>query len=164
MASRFYTRRRLGACYVWDVKVVLKVKSHELRMCEPKLNSWKILRNLAKTRRRPQVVEPAMAVKHGIRVAKGRFLISKSIRKSGLRDIDVFFFFSKRRYSSRDLVWNWMKDMKVPATEISQHICIFSCLYILNIFSLKLAENKDIKPGREKHSYKKECTSEIRSI
>ena len=64
MVSRFYTR--LGA---------LKVKSHELRMCEPKRNAKKILLNLAKARWRPQVVEPAMAVKDKIRVAKGRFLI-----------------------------------------------------------------------------------------
>ena len=54
--------------------------------------------------------------------------------------------------------------MKVPATEISRHICIFSFLHTLNIFSLKSSENKDIKPVPEKHSYKKECTSEIRSI
>ena len=54
--------------------------------------------------------------------------------------------------------------MKFPATEISRHICICSFLCILNIFSLKSSENKDIKPGREKHSYKKERTSEIRSI
>ena len=40
--------------------------------------------------------------------------------------------------------------MKVPATEISRHICIFSFLYVLNIFSLKSSENKDIKPGPEK--------------
>jgi len=40
--------------------------------------------------------------------------------------------------------------MKVPATEISRHICIFSFLYILNIFSLKSSENKDTKPGPEK--------------
>ena len=104
MVSRFYTRPRLGACYVRDVKVVLEVKSHELRMCEPKRNAQKILLNLAKTRWRPQVMEPAMAVKDRIRVAKGRFLISSSIRKFGLRDANVFFFFSKRRYSSRGLV------------------------------------------------------------
>ena len=41
--------------------------------------------------------------------------------------------------------------MKVPATEISRHVCIFSFLYVLNIFSLKSSENKDIKPGPEKH-------------
>ena len=46
--------------------------------------------------------------------------------------------------------------MKVPATEISGHICIFSVLYVLNIFSLKSSENKDIKPGPEKHFYEKE--------
>ena len=47
--------------------------------------------------------------------------------------------------------------MKVPATEISRHICLFSFLYVLNIFNLKSSENKDIKPGPEKHFlYEKE--------
>ena len=46
--------------------------------------------------------------------------------------------------------------MKVPATEISRHICIFSFLYVLNIFSLRSSKNKDIKPGPEKHYYEKE--------
>ena len=45
--------------------------------------------------------------------------------------------------------------MKVPATEISWHICIFSFLYTLNIFSLKSSGNKNIKLGLEKHSYKR---------
>ena len=70
-------------------------------MCKPKRNAKKILLNLAKRRWRPQVVEPAMAGKHRIRVAKGRFLTSSSMRKFGLRDTNVFVFFSKRRYSSR---------------------------------------------------------------
>ena len=39
--------------------------------------------------------------------------------------------------------------MKVSATEISRHISICSFLYVLNIFSLKSSENKDIKPGPE---------------
>ena len=46
--------------------------------------------------------------------------------------------------------------MKVPATEISRHVCIFSFLCVLNIFSLKSSENEDIKPGPEKHFYEKE--------
>ena len=46
--------------------------------------------------------------------------------------------------------------MKVPGTEISRHICLFSFFYVLNIFSLKSSENKDIKPGRKKHLYEKE--------
>ena len=55
--------------------------------------------------------------------------------------------------------------MKVPATEISRHSCVLMFIFVYsNIFSLKSSENKDIKPGREKHSYKKKCTSEIRSI
>ena len=49
--------------------------------------------------------------------------------------------------------------MKVPATEISWHICIFSFLYFLNIFSLKSSGNKNIKLGLEKHSYK--CTERV---
>ena len=46
--------------------------------------------------------------------------------------------------------------MKVSATEISRHICICSYLYVLNIFSLRSSENKDIKPGPEKRFYEKE--------
>ena len=46
--------------------------------------------------------------------------------------------------------------MKVPATEISRHSCVMMFIFVYsNIFSLKSSENKDIKPGREKHSYKK---------
>ena len=77
-----------------------KGKSHELHMCETKLNSWKILRNLAKTWWRPQVVEPAMAVKDRIRVAKGRILISSSIRSICLRDTNVFFFLEEKIFQS----------------------------------------------------------------
>ena len=52
--------------------------------------------------------------------------------------------------------------MKVPATEISRHICIFLFLYVLNIFSLKSSENKDIKPGPEKtFLWKRASASEI---
>ena len=163
MASLFYTRRRVGACCVWDVKG----KSHELHMSEPKRNVWKILLNLAKTRWRPQVLEPAMAVKYRIRVAKGRFLISSSIRKFDLRDTNVTYFSFSRREDIPAVPWCEIGDRiwRFQRRRFrGTFVYWFSFLYILNIFSLKSSKNRDIKPGREKHSYKKECTSEIRSI
>ena len=46
------------------------------------------------------MVEPAMAVKDRIRVAKGRILISSSIRSICLRDTNVFFFLEEKIFQS----------------------------------------------------------------
>ena len=55
---------------------LLKGKSHELRMCEPKHNTCKCVQDfLAKTRWRLQVVQPALVIKDRIRVTKGQFLM-----------------------------------------------------------------------------------------
>ena len=61
--------------------------------------------NLAKTRCRPQVVEPAMAVKDRIRVAKGRFLIPGSIKKIVLRDTSCIVLEGEKIFQS----WHGVK-------------------------------------------------------
>ena len=72
--SEFESKRLLSDAVYFLEKLNFKGTFHELGVCEPKRNAWKIMHNfsrinLAKTRRRPQVVELAMALKARIRFA-----------------------------------------------------------------------------------------------
>lgn len=105
--------------------VVLKGKSHELHICEPKHNSAEFFKiALAKTRWWLQLVEPAMVVKR-----------YNSDRKRTISDVKQYrrdwFKRHKRVFLEDKIFQSWLGVkletglMKVPATGILLHIFVY---------------------------------------